>query len=546
MQDDLEERPVSRQALKAGVTGKGGHRVLFLVDGLPGEPPAPDPTGAATGTQPPANPTAPPAPTGGAATGPTPPAPTGGAATGPTPPPAAAKGKLDLQIVSIAGAPQASIEVELTLPGGSKRAGKTDANGHFSFETPEASGDCALELPDLPAGDGTPASKPERIRYKAGVPLAIGSTPVIELAPRVRRGTMTGMHFETNKTFLRPSAMTGIRQLRALYQSYGALATLVTGHTDTVGAADYNRGLSEERARSIADFLTDNVAGWAANYGPHPHSAAWGVREDQEMLATLPQNGTPYYTGPFDGKAGGGTQAAYKRFQQDKGLAQSGRGDADTRRALIADYMALEGTSLPQGSTVLTHGCGLTHLAQPTGPNTASEVNRRVEVFLFESDVAPPPQTPCPVGGCAEFATWVSQSSLTVDLDQPPGSINVSVLNGANQPIANARVHAAGPVGGDVVTDASGNGAIAGLVPGNYKVIADADGLAAADGAVAVAAGAAASITLVLRSSSSALFDLGDSVAAVEGNVDATQGAQLNVDQADFPDLASDDDPPLE
>ena len=541
MRDDIEERRVSREELESGVTAKGGHRVLFLVGGLPGSLPAPDPKGPATGAAPPGDPTAPP----GDPTAP-PGDPTGGTATGPSAPPAAATGKLDLQIVSIAGAPQALLEVELTLPDRSKRAGKTDANGHFSFETPGASGDCALELPDLPAGDDSPPSKPERVRYKAGVLLAIGSAPVIELAPRVRRGTMTGMHFETNKTFLRPSAMTGIRQLRALYQSYGAVATLVTGHTDTVGAADYNRGLSEERAQSIADFLTDNADGWAANYGPHPHSAAWGVREDQQMLATLPQNGTPYYAGVFDGQAGGGTQAAYKRFQQDKGLAQSGRGDADTRRALVADYMALEGTSLPAGSTVLTHGCGLTHLAQPTGPNIASEANRRVEVFLFESKVDPPPQARCPVGGCAEFAIWVSQSSLTVDLDQPPGSVNVTVLNGANQPIANARVHAAGPVGGDVVTDASGNGAIGGLVPGDYKLIADADGLAAADGAATVASGAATTVTLVLRASSSALFDLGDSVASVEGGVDATQGAQLNVDQADFLDLASDNDPPVE
>jgi hypothetical protein len=78
-----------------------------------------------------------------------------------------------------------------------------------------------------PATD-TPASA-GRVRYKSGLPIAIGSKPVVELPPRVHRGRLSGIHFETNKTFLLPSAMAGIRQLASIYKSFGTPSALVTG-----------------------------------------------------------------------------------------------------------------------------------------------------------------------------------------------------------------------------------------------------------------------------------------------------------------------------
>src|SRR6185436_7702563 len=49
----------------------------------------------------------------------------------PAEPEAPLPGQLDLQIVSVSGAPQSNLEVELTLPDGSKRAGHTGSDGHF-------------------------------------------------------------------------------------------------------------------------------------------------------------------------------------------------------------------------------------------------------------------------------------------------------------------------------------------------------------------------------------------------------------------------------
>jgi outer membrane protein OmpA-like peptidoglycan-associated protein len=472
-----EVRAVSKDEIKAGVTARAGHGIVFVVDGMTGTVTPGVHTDSPGGPESPAQPGEfrPEAPQSPASTDDQPDA-----------PPA---GKLDAQIVSASGAPQANLEVEFTLPDGTKRAGHTDRDGHFVLDGLPQKGECKLDVPDVPdTSDAGPAGA-GRMPYQKGMALAVGSNPVVELPPRVRRAKLSGIHFETNKTFLLPSAMTGIRQLASLYQSFGALSLLVTGHTDTVGDADYNRGLSVERAESIAAYLTDDVDAWMASYKPKPHSAAWGVREDQLMLSTLPQGGAPFYAGRIDGVAGGGTTAAYKQFQAAKGISQSGRGDEATRRALITDYMAIDGTSLPQGAKAVTHGCGLTHLAEPTGPNVPNEANRRVEMFLFESEVSPEPQTPCPSGGCAEFAQWTGRSSATIDLDQPSGRLDVTVVNARDgKPLDGAEVHAAGIVAADALSK-GGRAAFDDLIPGHYRLIADLDGFEAFDLELDVAPG---------------------------------------------------------
>ena len=514
---DREVRSVSKDELKAGVMARACHAITFLVGGLPGTPPADGPgtlgTGDpgsgsdATGAEPGGgvfDPEEPAHPDEGAdgtsgTTAPEPPEPDTPGTTPEQPGPAPKiAGRIDAQLVSAAGAPQANLEVEFSLPDGTKRAGRTGKDGHFLVEQLPSEGECKLEVPDVPAPVGDTPAGAGRVRYQPGMSLAINSTPVVELAARVRRGKMSGIHFETNKTFLLPSAMAGMRQLASLYNSFGALSVLVTGHTDTVSDAAYNRGLSVERAESIAAYLTDDVDTWMKSYQPRPHSAAWGVREDQLMLATLPQGGTPFYGGTIDGKAGTGTSGAFKAFQASKGLPQSGKGDEATRRALIKDYMAIDGTSLPKDAKALTHGCGLTHLAEPTGPGVANQANRRVEMFLFEGDVAPAPQTPCPSGGCPEFAQWVAQSSLTVDLDQPPGRLAVTVTGGDGKPLDGAEVHAAGPTPQDAVSKGGAAG-FDDLVPGHYKVIADLADFEAADAEVDVASGEQATAALQLK-----------------------------------------------
>jgi OOP family OmpA-OmpF porin len=41
-------------------------------------------------------------------------------------------------------------------------------------------------------------------------------------------------------------------------EAYGGRPVRVEGHTDSVASESYNQGLSERRARSVADWLAEN------------------------------------------------------------------------------------------------------------------------------------------------------------------------------------------------------------------------------------------------------------------------------------------------
>ena len=87
------------------------------------------------------------------------------------------------------------------------------------------------------------------------ISVSIGSPHHVELPPTVVRARLVGMLFDSDKTFLLPSAIRGIRELKQLYDRYPGSQVLVVGHADKKGDASYNRTLSEERARQIADSV---------------------------------------------------------------------------------------------------------------------------------------------------------------------------------------------------------------------------------------------------------------------------------------------------
>ncbi len=249
------------------------------------------------------------------------------------------------------------------------------------------------------------------------ITVAIGDHHLVELPVRVVRVRMTGLLFETDKTFLLPSAMPGIRRLVQLYAEHPGMSLAVTGHTDTVGGQDYNLGLSNERARTMAHFLRDEVDGWLEWYGKQPFSQAWGVREDQHMLSAIVDDatGAAFYAGDVHGIVDGPTRDAVLRFQSARGLAADGIAGPKTRRALVGSYMAEDGTTLPAGADVQLLGCGEHHLEIPTDDGREEQGNRRAELFLFDpGPVDPPAPASCPGPGCA-YETWKQRTTETHD-----------------------------------------------------------------------------------------------------------------------------------
>jgi outer membrane protein OmpA-like peptidoglycan-associated protein len=79
---------------------------------------------------------------------------------------------------------------------------------------------------------------------------------VDQLPNHVVRVTMTGdTGFNTNSTDIKPGFHSTLDKIADVVVRYGKTTLTVAGHTDDVGAAQYNQGLSERRAHSVAQYL---------------------------------------------------------------------------------------------------------------------------------------------------------------------------------------------------------------------------------------------------------------------------------------------------
>lgn len=312
---------------------------------------------------------------------------------------------------------------------------------------------------------------------------------------------LRGALFDTDKAFLLPGAMAGVRGLVHVYAEHPEMSVVVTGHADRVGSADYNLGLSNERAEAMAMFLRDDAEGWMQWYAWRPYSQAWGPCEDQHMLATVPDpaTGLPYYLGPVHGWIDGATGDAIRRFQQVHGLQETGMPNPPTRRALITDYMGLDGTSLPTEASVELLGCGEHHPEIETADHVEEQANRRVEVFLFDGGtVDPPVPDTCPNDGCA-YTTWRDEMSYTIDFDTDLGELVVGVVEHDDDapdvvPIEGAHVQLVreGFPTRTLSTPPSGIVRFGDVVPGAYALAAHRDDFESESEVVEVVAGGSA------------------------------------------------------
>lgn len=65
----------------------------------------------------------------------------------------------------------------------------------------------------------------------------------------------SGILFGFDSYSLTPAAQENVRELARILNEYPDTNIMVEGHTDNKGAADYNQGLSERRARAVANYL---------------------------------------------------------------------------------------------------------------------------------------------------------------------------------------------------------------------------------------------------------------------------------------------------
>ena len=273
----------------------------------------------------------------------------------------------------------------------------------------------------------------------AGLKLAPNEQYTIVLVSAVQRIRLIGMFFDLNKCFLLPSAMGGIRAIKRQYDAHPKANILVVGHTDTSGKDDYNLTLSLERADAVAAYLTDAKAAWVAFFSDKKaQEKRWGALEVQHMLTVLPAGGAPCYTDKPNGSEDAKHKAAVKRFQQSKGLEPDGIAGPLTQDALVQAYMALDGTTLPAGTTLTTHGCGENFPEDATGDGVRDADNRRVELFFFDGPITPAPPGKTSARGSAEYPKWRQQVQETIDFSASAVITDTGALIGLQPPFFDA------------------------------------------------------------------------------------------------------------
>jgi outer membrane protein OmpA-like peptidoglycan-associated protein len=268
----------------------------------------------------------------------------------------------------------------------------------------------------------------------------VGNLP----APAMIR--LRGLVFDRNKTFVKPGAIEGFQSIRELYETYDQGELLIVGHTDTTGDASVNDPLSLARAKSVEAYLKDDVQAWLKNYDLQG-KGRWGGREDRQMLLALPDADPSALAAERDlGPNPTGNEPAdedlVRWFQRTRGLTVDGIAGPKTRTQLITEYMALDGTSLAEGSEVeiriTTHGCGENFPLDETGeeldtrdPSARDDESdlhdRRVELFFFDGEfgIVPKPPGANSKPGSTEYPKWRKRAQIVQDFE--PGDARAAI-----------------------------------------------------------------------------------------------------------------------
>lgn len=372
-------------------------------------------------------------------------------------------------VVDAAQRPIAGLQVALD-GAGEHRSGVTNGNGQVRFEHLAASvgslrivnaksaKDALAERP--PSAPVPPPEEADAVRLILGhddlVAVLHAEAPrtiiLVEPLPRVR---LIGMHFDTNKAFLRPSALRGIGVVSSVCDENPTETLLVVGHTDTTGEEKYNLDLSLERAQAVVANLRKDTAAWEAWFDDsRPYQKRWGDHEIALMISALPCVQTV---------------AGFQAWSNDaRGTALEIDGVAGplTRHALIAAYMDVEGEGVSEDTEVEVHGCGEYFPAETTGDGVASEENRRVEVFCFEGPVKPPRPGDEATPGEPEYPQWRDSVTETIDVTaEPMADVALRLLDRDYSPMAAAACRATWGTKEHARGTSDGNGIVDLMIP---------------------------------------------------------------------------------
>lgn len=294
---------------------------------------------------------------------------------------------------------------------------------------------------------------------------------------RAHRVRLSGMLFDANKCFILPQALEGIKKISAMHGKYPKAQLLLVGHAG--GDEDLSGSdIAFDRAQMLNAFLKGKPNLWLNQFAPDKGRSRWGTREIQLMLSVLPAGGRPHYAGNASGVTDAATTAAVKAFQeaangQGKSLPTDGKGDFDTRQALVEAYMALNGTALADDVTPIAHGVE-GHFQDTATASGAEPDDRRLEAFFFESSIAPLPAAATSAGGGSPYPKWIGKLADTEDFEHH--GIHVQIVDAERQPVPFAEVKLSGPTSATATSDEHGFVSFTGLKPGEYVIKSEKNG----------------------------------------------------------------------
>lgn len=104
--------------------------------------------------------------------------------------------------------------------------------------------------PDLD-GDGVPNERDKCPNTRPGAVVDLDGCEVEAVIE------LEGVYFDFDKATIKPEGKVVLDQAAALLKQHERVVVEVAGHTDSVGSDAYNQGLSERRANSVKQYLTE-------------------------------------------------------------------------------------------------------------------------------------------------------------------------------------------------------------------------------------------------------------------------------------------------